>query len=261
MAKTAFPFSNGLGDFSMYKQRGVDKIILRSKGGATKEKIKTSPKFKRTRELNAEFSAATKLAGCIKDTLFGVRQLGDFNCFGLITQLALYIQKSDPVNPVGKREILFSKKKDLLEGFSLNKGIPFSEIVKGSPVFTISREARSATVKCPELIPGINYKPAGQFEFLRFIFVLGVVSDVTLNNKKLAPANPLENYHPVQYRSIWMKPGVSLPAIELKLDGDLQIDDSCTMILWVGIEFGNSYVAGVIEPVKNVGAAKVLAVL
>ena len=260
MAKTSFPFSNGFGDISMYKQKGIDDITVRTKGGPSKKQVKTSSKFKRTRQLNIEFTSATKLASKIHSTLFGLKQLGDYRIIGVLTKISIFIQKLDMISSVGKREIILSNFKSYLHGFSLNRVTMFDTVVKTPTLFTLSRDNLLATVKFPELRQGINFFPPGTFGYYRFIAVIGIVSDVKFVNKKYKPINPLENYNPVQYRTDWFKQGVVFPEIEIKLNSGIQIDDACTMILSVGIEFGNSPFNGVIQAVKYFGCAKVLGV-
>ena len=45
MAKVSMnmPLTNTMGDFSIYKMAGVDKFIIRGKGGPTKEQIANDP--------------------------------------------------------------------------------------------------------------------------------------------------------------------------------------------------------------------------
>lgn len=56
-------FTGSISNLSAYKMRGSDKIILRTKGGPSKNMIKKSPRFEITRRLNVEFggrATATK---------------------------------------------------------------------------------------------------------------------------------------------------------------------------------------------------------
>ena len=52
MAKVSMdmPLTNTMGDFSIYKMEGVDKFIIRGKGGPTKEQIANDPQFERLRK-------------------------------------------------------------------------------------------------------------------------------------------------------------------------------------------------------------------
>jgi hypothetical protein len=47
-------FVGKYGDLTAYTMQGSDEIIIRSKGGASKETIKNADNFARTRDLNKE---------------------------------------------------------------------------------------------------------------------------------------------------------------------------------------------------------------
>jgi hypothetical protein len=54
--KNGLQFTGSVGNLSAYTRRGSDKVIIRTKGGASRDKIKKSPNFKRTRESNSDFA-------------------------------------------------------------------------------------------------------------------------------------------------------------------------------------------------------------
>ena len=108
MAKAAFPFSNGIGDYSMFKMFGTNKVTIRGKGGATQKQIQTLPQFKRTRQLNTEFSASSKAASKLHRAVFGVTQLADFGLMAAFTRITNFIQHQDTTSSVGARQIIFS---------------------------------------------------------------------------------------------------------------------------------------------------------
>ena len=54
-----FDFTGKLGNISAYKINGTGKTVLRTKGGASKHKIKHHPAFINTRRNNAEFGGAS----------------------------------------------------------------------------------------------------------------------------------------------------------------------------------------------------------
>ena len=57
MAKVSpvIPFSNTLGDFSVYKMKDVDKLVIRAKHGPTKEELATLPQYEKFRLYQSEF--------------------------------------------------------------------------------------------------------------------------------------------------------------------------------------------------------------
>ena len=50
-----FAFTGKLDMLSAYRMRGVDKIVVRRKGGPSREKIKTGASFANTRRTMSEF--------------------------------------------------------------------------------------------------------------------------------------------------------------------------------------------------------------
>ena len=78
MAKTDFPFPVKLPGFSIYKMRGTDKMVARSKGGPSAEKMKTDPKLDGSRKQQTQFGASSTTAKSIRDAMFSVTHLADF---------------------------------------------------------------------------------------------------------------------------------------------------------------------------------------
>jgi hypothetical protein len=56
------PFIGSLGTLSAYKRKDSDKIILRGKGGPSKEQIKNGAQFELTRHNISEFGGRSKAA-------------------------------------------------------------------------------------------------------------------------------------------------------------------------------------------------------
>ena len=49
IVKGTVVMTGGFGNASFYTRRGSDKVIVRTKGGPSKQKIKTSPRFESVR--------------------------------------------------------------------------------------------------------------------------------------------------------------------------------------------------------------------
>lgn len=72
-------FTGSLGNLSAYQPKGSDKIILRTKGGATKKQIKTHPHFARVRSNNEEFGSCSKMAARLRSELHPFVNMVDYN--------------------------------------------------------------------------------------------------------------------------------------------------------------------------------------
>ncbi len=64
-----FDFEGRLGNVTAYRMKGVDKLVLRTRGGPNKNAIKNSPAFAKTRQQNTKWSGCTKAASKMRIAL------------------------------------------------------------------------------------------------------------------------------------------------------------------------------------------------
>ncbi|SEW44624.1 hypothetical protein [Chitinophaga arvensicola] len=252
-------FTGKLGNLCAYKVKGSDKIIIRTKGGASKEQIKESPGFQRTRENNTEFAGCAYAAKAIRRQLFPLKHLADYNFTSTLTKLAKNIQLLDKVSDRGKRSIQLSHYGHLLEGFQLNQQNPFDSMLRHPVRCTVERETGSATITVPQLLPGLNLMLPWQYSFFRIIAIIGLVGDITCKKEDYSSIE--KNGPPVTATTQWQSVTQPLDAQDLTLQlRDLhQLDDTKTILVGIGIEMGKPYSNKIIHPVKYAGAAKILA--
>jgi hypothetical protein len=254
-------FTGSVGMYSAYKMRGSDKIILRRKGGASKEKIEKAPQFEITRNLNAEFGGRSVASKSIMRSLRPLKALADYNLAGPLNSLIRPIQAMDETAH-GKRSIYFTRHPKLLEGFSLNKRNPFDSIVRNPISCRLDKTNLSASVEIPALIPGINFfVPPGRYPFYSIIIVLGIVPDVIFTKHGY---KPLDIQDPVPTASAWYPAsgGSKAMALEVSLQRRSFVLPSSpfSIILSIGIRFGTVGMNEEVEQVKYAGAAKVVVV-
>ncbi|MDE3142910.1 MAG: hypothetical protein KGL19_02065 [Bacteroidota bacterium] len=255
-------FTGSLGNLSAYTRKGSNNIILRTKGGASRKVIKTSPKFINTRRVMAEFGGASTTAKNIKLAMTGVTHLDHRLFQSRLHTVCSCIQKLDTASDWGQRSILISRYKNLLEGFNLEMGALFDSIVKHPLHCNINRNDQSASITVPALFPGISLYTPGKFSFFRLIAVLGIVPDMQWDAKfkKYMPVNrAIESYRALKITE-WF--GVSAvcdqQSIDLQITRETNISDSDSLILSIGIEFGNPLTTSLIQPVNYAGAAKIV---
>jgi hypothetical protein len=58
----------------------------------------------------------------------------------------------DTVSAVGQRFLRFSQRKQVMEGYNLNRKYPITTILRISPLAELNRESLSATVSLPQMI-------------------------------------------------------------------------------------------------------------
>ncbi len=254
-------FTGSVGNFTAYRMRGVDGIVVRKKVGVSKERIKNDLKFVRTRENNAEFSGRSAASQSIMRALFPLKALADYNIAGPLNALLRPIQVADPISERGQRSVELSRSPALLEGFSLNRKTVFESIVRAPLTATVSRETMSAEVVIPALMPDINFKPQGKHPLYSLEAALGLVPDFFFSPKRYRPAHPNYpvNLNCVSATSEWLSSMSRSEATTLALKLDFTPPDGhFTLMLSIGIRFGYPVAGNRVEQVKYAGAAKVL---
>lgn len=239
--------------------RGSDKIILRTKGGASKQMIKTSPKFKVTRKLNTEFGGRAKASSLLLKALWPLKPLADYNLSGPVNALLKPIQAMDTDYELGQRSILFSRGAPLLSGFHYNRIYPFDSVVRAPVSFTMDMAQLSAAMEIPDMLPGINFHPPARQAFFGFVAVLGMVPDLHYSNKAYAPEIPLLQLpQPATFFSEWYPVSKGAPGMSLLLELTQPPVQGYGLVLGIGIRYGAPGNDGAIEQVKWAGSAKVL---
>jgi hypothetical protein len=256
------PTTSSLGDYSAYRMKGVDKLVIRFKGGPTGDQIKTDPKFARVRSHQPEFAARGKISGLIMTAVNGVRHLADHSFGGMLNKVCGQIQALDKMNTYGERSIWLSQHGSLLEGINMNQQQTIESILQKMPVVTISRANFMATIVFPELYPGIHISNPFGLPLYRFIISFGMVPDMIYSGGATAPAKGFSNYHRSKVISEWQPYHEKLRPIsyETILQQTFDFSDSSGFIVAVGIEFGKMISNSITEPLKKAGAAKILAV-
>ena len=266
--KKPFDITGTVGKISIYKVRGSDEPIARTKGGPTKRMVKTRRSFATTRRNNMEFGGRARMTSQVMHILRPMKYLGDYNLAGPLNSLFIPIQALDTVSEHGQRNIELTKNPGLLEGFNLNRRTPFTTIITNSPDYTLSRETLSAVVTVPELIPGVNFFPADNFSWYKIVAVLGVIENIFYNPKGYVnrAGNPHVNSHFVLNESDWFNITPKSEPVELTCSFKKSAKDllqkigknNYSCLLGIGIAYG-SISRGQVEMVKYVGGGKILA--
>jgi hypothetical protein len=253
-----------LGDLSFYKMRGVEDTIVRTKGGFTKERIKTDPKLERLRLAESEFGGRAKAGKYIMQALMFQKPMADYNIAGPLTKLLLPVQELASEGPLGKRGILLSMYPHVIKGFSLNKNNTLDTVIRYPLTCSLSRETASAIVNIPELVPDINFfVPAPvKYPYYRICISLGLVPDVVYKESGYMPTHV--DYMDIKPRAVyteWFPRLQGSPAQVLTVQYErLPPDTHFTLLLAAGIEYGELLGVNNIQRAPYVGCAKVLEV-
>ena len=255
-------FSNSLGDYSVYKQRGVDKLIIRSKGGPNAKMIKTSPKFQSVRNQQSEIQGMGKLSHYLATGCKGVKHLADHNFAASFSKMGRLIQKMDTISEAGKAAVMFSIYGSMINGFNFNNEHPFNSVVTPLPQFSIYRAESRATVTFRDLYPGINLQSKWNFPLFRFIITLALIPDLVYTEKEYTSA--FRDFTPIHCskQGEWMAAASKMNAfsMEVSLSENARFNEYVSLLLCVGIEFGRHISESIIQPVKHAGCAMILGV-
>ncbi|MBT1712338.1 hypothetical protein KK062_29110 [Fulvivirgaceae bacterium PWU5] len=256
--------TGNLGDLSFYHMQGVDKIVVRRKGGASKDHIRNSPAFATPRLYMSEFGGCSKMGKEVRFMLHPMKAMADYNFSGFINKALKAVQKLDGNSDLGRRAITLSKYPSLLTGFSLNKYTTFDSVVRTPVMYAIDREKRSAQVNIPRLLRDINFFPNNKHTRFRMVVCLGIVPDFTFNpvkGKYEPPAWYDSRYDAETVYSPWYAALKGSPEATLNLTADqVPPDDSYSLMLTIGVQFGSPMEDDVVAPVKRAGAAKILGI-
>jgi hypothetical protein len=256
-------FTGSIGPVTGYKMKGFDQMILRTKGGPTKQQIKNGKNFAATRNLNNEWKGVCMAAGLFRRSFYVVKHLADFNFTGITHKLCKTIQLMDTAHIPGSRSILFSEHPYIFENFHLNQKYTFDTIVTHPIQASVNRADASATITIPAIIPGISFKPQGKQPVYRFIFSLSVLPDCFFDpsEKKYVPVmefcGMLKGYN-TEWRPVTA--GIAPETITITPDYAFEPIDGISLVLSAGIEFGYPLPDNTIQHAKYAGAAKVLLV-
>jgi len=245
---------------SIYRMQGSDKLIVRKKGGPTREQMLKSPRLERSRENATEFTGVGMAASAIRNSLFAVRHLADYNFRPTLVNICKKIQELDTTGHRGQRCIFLSQQRHMLRNFWLNRKHPFPTIVAGVVSCSLDRETKSAIIQLPVLIPGISLHLPWKQPLYRFSVSLTLVSDVLYENGEYID-NQLENRATDSLDTAWHVATDPFLAetLELQLKVPHALKDSQTLVLAIGIEMGTPNANGEVNGTKYCGSACILA--
>lgn len=266
--------TGSIGKLSFYTRKGSSEIFARTKGGPSKEKIKTDPAFANLRKANKEFGGCSKMSKQIRMAFYGLEHVADYNLAPALSKLANELLKTDTENPKGEREIVLSNYRYVLAGFDFSRTTRFNSLLRVPLNFNIVREKQIAIVQIPAFTCSFGLNSKAIYSYFRLTASLGIVTDMHLN-----PAN--KTYEPVhdklgqgyQTRSTeWFSTQGTVSEQELKLslvsenpgatDATTKVNFTTadTLVLSLVLEFGAPDAFGNVMPVRGVGGGMVLGV-
>ena len=264
--KGAIQMNGGIKGVSFYSLRGSDKVFMRTKGGATKDQIATSPKFEGLRKQQKEFSGCAKFGSLSRYAFGGLHRLADYNLTPVLSGIGKSLMKLDTESEVGTRSLKLSSYPKALEGFNFNRNYPFNTVLRILPRLELNRESLKADVTIPRINTDIDLLNIQKLPFFRLILSIGTVSDM-LYNPTINDYEPMVfNLHGASEITTgnWNSTQTILPehtmTVQMSVVQVSELTGNVTVLLSMAVEFGNVGFTGEPVEVKYAGCGKVLVV-
>ena len=254
---------------SFYTNVGSDKVIMRTKGGAKKKRIATGAEFANLRKHQTEWSGCVQFAQAMRCAIGDTYRLADYNLSPVWNGMGKKLLKMDTENEAGSRRLRLSEYKQEFEGFNFNRKYPFTSILKVSILSELNRKTLQATVTVPRINTSNDLQNIQRLPYFRLIVCIGAVTDLKYNPDGLSSkyenaANDLQGMSN-SIVSEWHSTNDILPqhtiSVGLRKEIPAMLTDDTTVLLSMGVEFGNVGFGGQINEVKRAGCGKILASL
>ena len=264
-AKNSLDITGSIAKLSMYRLQGHDQIIVRTKGGPNKHKIKTKPEFEKVRRNNEEWKACTNMTGQIRYAYSDLKRIEDYPASGTLNAICKQIQKEDTTSEHGKRNVLVSAHKEMLTGFSLSKKQVFESVLRVPVTAEIDRVTGKAQIDIGEVNTELYLYNFRQLPVFRIVAMLSPLVDIVYGEKSYIEYNQSNerffNRKTGCYESEWLQTMGTHPAMHIELEYPMNINPippNITLMLTIGIEFGKPGPGNSYEAVKYAGTGKIV---
>ena len=268
IVKGIFQATGSIKGISFYSPVGSDKVIMRTKGGATKERIAKGKEFAKLRKHQAEWGGCVQFAQGVRVAVGELYRLADFNLSPVWTGMGKQLIKLDTVSEIGERNLQLTVYKPALDDFNMNRNYPLASILRVMPTAVVDRETLTATVVFPRINTESHLVNFQRLPYFRLIACLGTVSDMhykPVMQTNYAPVNPKLHGFSTSKMSEWHSTNNIIEEQTFVLQFDEfyreMVTNDITMLVSVGMEFGNVAFGGSIVEVKRAGCGRVIKVV
>jgi hypothetical protein len=266
IVKGFLQMTGSLKGVSFYTRRGSDQVIMRTKGGVTKEKMATAPQYDGIRKSQNEFGGSSKFASMIRFAFGGLNRLADYNLNATLSGMSKNLMKLDVISDKGKRRLQLSQHKQVMEGFNFNRVYPFNTVLRVGITASLDREHLGATVTIPRINTGIDLINIQRLPYFRIIAVLGTVADIQYDEAEKAYLPAVPDLHGTSQvvNGSWY-PSQTIVAehtmtVQMSEACQALLTNEVSVLLSIAVEFGAVGFTGETVEVKYAGCGKVLMV-
>jgi hypothetical protein len=246
----AFDFTGRIGKLSFYRRKMTDKIVIRERRGVPAQRIKDDPKYINTRLNNNEFKGRNTICKAIYGGLASLKPVFDYNVYNELMSVAGKMQRSDDINDLGKRSLYFNRFGQWMEGLSFNRKTSWEAVIKVPFELIVNKSDHSATIRIPELIPGVHFQNPTAYSYYQFRFALVPVPDFVWNGTEYAAS--ISEYQHKAVETGWHRASSVFPESEITLQAKATGDSMYSLLLASAVCF-----ARIDEPVQYVGAGRI----
>lgn len=176
--KSLLKFEGSIGDLSFYQTRN-NGFAAREKTGVDGKRIRTEPRYARTRENMSEFGHAGTATSTLREALREFTETAkDSTLSRRLHQVMNTALKGDTTSRRGERRVM---KGDIskLVGFEFNSAAKFKKSFRPELTTTIDRVAGSLSVSIPEFIPTASMAKSDGITHARLILVAAEIDFAT----------------------------------------------------------------------------------
>ena len=265
-SKNILQIEGSMANVSMYRMHGTDKLVVRTKGGPTKEQIKTLPQFQVLRQNNNEWAGCTLMGSQIRWSFKVMNRLEDYSVTGALNAICKEVQKLDTENEQGKRAIRLSEHKSMILGFPFSKKQVLESVLRVPYETSLDRQSVKAEIHIPEMNADMYLYNFRKLPYYRIVACLSGACDMMIPEEGKEYGSPFTGYCDKErgvFESAWIQTLGMQPAMNITLQYPLEEDpipDQVTLLLCIGIEFGKPGSGNITTPVKYAGTGKIVRV-
>ena len=253
-------------EFSFYVVRGREIFILKTNGNTYNDQKTKSILSENMCKHQKEFGGCAYFGSLCRTALGGLHLMADMNVTSIIIGKGKNIMKFDTESELGKRKLILSEHKKVLEEVYFNKTITFDTILLVKPVVKFDRENLKAVIIIPEINTNIDLFNTKKHPFFRIMVAMGSVPDIIYNPDSDEYESMVVNFHSAceKYTTEWY-PSNSIifeQTITLQIPESRRTEftDNINLVLSIAVQFGRyDWIHFPIEK-KHGGYGKVLLV-
>lgn len=150
-ASSIFKLRGRIEDLSFYKSQ--DGFLARTKGGVSGDRIKSDPKFDRTRRHGQEFGIGGRAGKLFRKVWKNeIPKASDNRLASRVTQLMMRVLQSDTASEFGSRQVYLGDL-TLLNGFEFNNEVSLDQVLNVELTTSYDRPTGIVSVVLPARIP------------------------------------------------------------------------------------------------------------